>query len=316
MFIILILALALLIIGGTILSFATVQNWRGRLALEQRVDLARGNSRFDAGSATEEAVAAAAMTTLLRTFFTLGMTDTWGIRFKPFPLLIIGIFVALAAYLLSSLVVGASFWIAIPAAAVCFLLVPRLSLGHQQRQVERKFANHFPDAIDMSVRMLRAGLPIAMAIRTIANDASAPVSGVFQNLADQVEIGIPFDEALSITGKRVNLPDFRFFTVAVALQRTTGGNLAETLEIISDIMRKRRAVRLKAQAMTGEVRMSAYILGAMPFLVVGALWIIQPGYLAPLMTDPRGRWIVGTAAASLITGFITMRQMMRSAIRL
>jgi tight adherence protein B len=138
---------------------------------------------------------------------------------------------------------------------------------------------------------------------------------VFKDLADQVEIGIPFEDALTAAAERIGLPDFRFFSVAVVLQRATGGNLASTLELLSDIMRKRRAVRLKAQATTAEVRVSAYILGSMPFLVTGVLLLIQPGYLTPLVTDPRGKFILLAAAAMLTLGFLTMRRMMRRAVK-
>jgi tight adherence protein B len=96
------------------------------------------------------------------------------------------------------------------------------------------------------------------------------------------------------------------------LQRATGGNLATTLDILSDIMRKRRAMRLKGKAVTGEVRMSAYVLAAIPFVVIGGLLIASPDYLQPLISDRRGNVIVGLAVGSLIAGFATIRQMMRS----
>jgi len=194
--------------------------------------------------------------------------------------------------------------------------LPRILFAREQRKAENKFTDFFPDAVDMGVRMLRAGLPISTAIRTIGNEAPAPVDGVFRKIADQVKIGIPFEEALASTSMQVGLPDFRFFSVAVTLQRATGGNLASTLETLSDIMRKRRAVRLKAQATTAEVRVSAYILGALPFLVTGTLLLIQPGYLTPLVTDPRGKIILGLAAAMLTIGFFVMRFMMRSAVKI
>jgi len=195
------------------------------------------------------------------------------------------------------------------------LMLPRLLLLREQSQAEEKFINFFPDAVDMCVRMLRAGLPISSAIRATGAEAPAPVNGVFKAVGDQLEIGIPFDEALATTAERIAIPDFRFFSVSAALQRATGGNLATTLEILSDIMRKRRAVRLKAHATTAEVRVSAYILGAMPFLVTGVLLLAQPGYLAPLLADPRGKIIIGAATASLLMGFMTMSQMMRRAVR-
>jgi tight adherence protein B len=164
----------------------------------------------------------------------------------------------------------------------------------------------------MIIRMLRAGLPITAAARNVGDEAPAPVNLVFQSIADQVDIGVPFEAAIAAAGESVGLPDFRFFAVAIALQRETGGNLAATLEILADIIRKRRNVRLRAQAATGEIRMSAYILGALPFLVTGAFLVISPGYLTPLATDPRGHVIVGAALLGLTLAYLTMRRMLHS----
>jgi tight adherence protein B len=221
-----------------------------------------------------------------------------------------------AVWVVMALVMSLSVWTAALAAIAVFVLLPRFLFVREQRKAEMKFTNFFPDALDMGVRMLRAGLPISTAIRAIGNEAASPVDGVVKGIADQVKIGIPFEDALAASAMRVGLPDFRFFSVAVTLQRATGGNLASTLETLSDIMRKRRAVRLKAQATTAEVRVSAYILGSMPFLVTGVLLLIQPGYLTPLLTDPRGKIILGLAAVMLTAGFVVMRQMMRSAVKI
>jgi tight adherence protein B len=171
----------------------------------------------------------------------------------------------------------------------------------------------FPDTIDMVTRMLRAGVPVTGAVREVGNEAPPPVNDVFTSLADQMAIGITFEEALASAGERIGLPDFRFFVVAISLQRATGGNLASTLDILSDIMRKRRAMRLKARATTGEVRMSAYVLGAIPFLVIGGLLLMTPDYLQPLISRTRA----ATSSlpwpwAALVIGFVTIGRMMRS----
>jgi tight adherence protein B len=131
-------------------------------------------------------------------------------------------------------------------------------------------------------------------------------------VAEQIEIGASIEEALDNASQQIALADFRFFTVAVALQHATGGNLAATLEILSDIIRKRRAVRLKAKATTAEIRVSAYVLGSLPLLIIGALLLIQPGYLSPLFQDPRGHIIIAIAAGLLLLAAISIRQMMRS----
>ena len=123
----------------------------------------------------------------------------------------------------------------------------------EQKRTERHFIDLFPDAVDTVARMVRAGLPITAAVRTVAVESSPPVSEVFAAIADQVRIGVPIEKILDESSTRIGLPDFRFFVVAVGLQYATGGNLTQTLEILSDVIRKRRAMRLKAKAASGEI---------------------------------------------------------------
>ncbi len=123
---------------------------------------------------------------------------------------------------------------------------------------------------------------------------------------------MPLEDALRLSSQRIRLPDFQFFAVAVLLQQSAGGNLLPTLEALAQMMRTRRAVQSKARAATAEVRFSAYILGSLPFITVGALLVISPGYLNPLFHDPRGHAILAAAAAGLLISAIVMRQMMRS----
>jgi tight adherence protein B len=187
-------------------------------------------------------------------------------------------------------------------------------LSRQQRRADAQFSELLPDAIDMVVRMVRAGLPVGPALRMVGDEGDPPLSTVFTGIANLADIGIPLPEALATTGETVGNADFRFFAVAVALQQATGGNLAVTLETLSEIIRKRRAVRLKAKAATSEIRVSAIVLGAIPFFIVGALLVVSPAYLEPLISDPRGNIIVGAAVLGLLSAFVTMRAMMRSAL--
>jgi tight adherence protein B len=227
-------------------------------------------------------------------------------------LMLTGALGATAAWLALHSGLHMSDWISAPMTVAGLFLAPRAFLKHQQNSADRLFMEVFPDTIDMIIRMLRAGLPVTAAVRAVGDESPPPVNAVFANLADKMAIGITFEDALASAGQRIGLADFRFFAVAISLQRATGGNLATTLDILSDIMRKRRAMRLKAKATTGEVRMSAYVLGAIPFLVIGGLLVMTPDYLAPLIADRRGKMIIAVAVASLLAGFGTIRQMMRS----
>jgi tight adherence protein B len=253
---------------------------------------------------------------ILARFFTLGMARTWGMNANPMTLTLIGAAAAFATWFLLHGVLKFPSVIWSPAMVLAFWLCPNMLARMSQGKSDQRFLDLFPDAIDMIVRMLRAGLPVSAAIRNVAREAAPPMDSVFTSLADQIDIGIAFDEALAIGSERIGLPDFRFFAAAVTLQRTTGGNLAATLEILGDIIRRRRVVRLKARAATAEVRISAYVLGVLPFIVIAGLLIVSPSYLNPLITDPRGNVILVVAAAMLAMAFLVMRHMTRSAVRM
>jgi tight adherence protein B len=248
----------------------------------------------------------------VRHVFSFGLARNWGMRAAPVLLLGIALCGAASSWLLLRKGFHLSLFAVGPVTLIMFFLLPRMWLKHEQNAADQKFVAVFPETIDMMIRMLRAGLPVTATIRAIGAEAAPPVNHVFAHIADQMEIGIPFEDALSIAGRDIGLPDFRFFAVSISLQRATGGNLTATLGILSEIMRKRRAMRQKGKAVTGEVRMSAYVLGAVPFFVIGAELVLSPRYLMPLFTDPRGNVIIGIAAVMMFAGFASIRMMLRS----
>lgn len=248
--------------------------------------------------------------------FTFGLPHRWGMHTGPVALLLAGLAGGAASWFLLHTLFRLPFWITVPVTLAAFVALPRQVLKMQQRSAELVFLDLFPDALDMVVRMVRAGLPVMAAVRAVGNEAPPPVGAVFSSLADQVDIGILFEDALAQAGERIGLPDFRFFAVAVSLQHGTGGNIAATLETLAEIIRKRRVARMQARSTTGEVRMSAIVLAVLPFVVIGGLLAVRPSYLAPLITDPRGNVIVGLAIVLLVLGFATMRRMMHRATQL
>lgn len=251
---------------------------------------------------------------LARLPFALGMRRTWGVRYTAVHLIAFALSAAVPAWLLLRGLLHLPAWVAAAGALAALILLPRFLMQQQQRRADARFLEFFPDALDMCVRMVRSGLPAVAAIRTVGQQASPPVNLAFAHVADRCEIGIPFETAMSDVSADVGLPDFHFFAVALGMQRRTGGNLARTLEVFAEIIRKRRAVRMKAVSTTAEVRMSAVILGSIPFFVIGALATINPGYLDPLIDDPRGNVVLGAAILSLMLGGLSMRWLLRSAM--
>jgi tight adherence protein B len=124
-----------------------------------------------------------------------------------------------------------------------------------------------------------------------------------------LQLGQTYEEAMAAASKRINLPEFRFFVVSLNIQQETGGNLAETLENLAVILRKRRQMKLKVKALSSEARASAYIIGSLPFLMFIGLSAMSPDYMTILFADRRGNMVLGMAIGSLLTGVMTMIKM-------
>ena len=150
-----------------------------------------------------------------------------------------------------------------------------------------KFTTKFPDAIELLVRGLRSGLPVSETLGVVATEVPGPVGEEFKLVTERMRIGKTMEEALQNTADRLNTPEFSFFCITLAIQRETGGNLAETLSNLADVLRKRAQMKLKIRAMSSESKASAYIVGSLPFIVFGMIYWINPQYLGGFFTDDR-----------------------------
>lgn len=173
------------------------------------------------------------------------------------------------------------------------------------------FLNQLPEAMDLIVRASQAGIPSTQAIRTIGERFDKPLGPEFRRMGDSLLLGNDLEEVLSDATARVELPDFSFFAVCLLLQRETGGSLAEALENLSGIIRARRDLRLKAKALTAEGRFSAAILAALPFIVVGALFVVNPEYIRVLFETPVGQQMLWVAGVMLVIGILVIRKIAR-----
>jgi len=191
----------------------------------------------------------------------------------------------------------------------------RSLLRFAQQRYQQRFLDAFPDAIDLIVRAVRAGLPALDAIEVAAREVAAPVGSEFQKVIDDTRIGVAMADALNHAATRVRVPDFRFFVASIVLQRRTGGALAETLVNLSTLIRQRRALRLKARALTAESKASAALIGVTPFVAGAGLYLVKPDMVALLFVDHRGRFMLGVAIASLLLGIATMSAIIRRTLR-
>ena len=189
--------------------------------------------------------------------------------------------------------------------------IPHYLVGRMGRKRVARFIGLFPEAIDLMVRALRAGLPVTEAIINAGQEIGDPVGVEFRGIEAGMRLGRDLDSLLWDIAKRINAPEFRFFIIALSVQRETGGNLAETLNNLSEVLRRRRAMRAKARAMASEARASTMILGSLPILVSIILSITSPNYIAPLFSDVRGLMLVGVAVGMLLTGVGVMVKMAR-----
>ncbi|MBA4307460.1 MAG: pilus assembly protein TadB [Sphingopyxis sp.] len=165
----------------------------------------------------------------------------------------------------------------LPHFAVNFLMAKRI----------KQFTTNFPDAIELLVRGLKSGLPVGETLGMVAKEIPGPVGEEFKMVTEKVRIGKTMEDALQETADRMGTPEFQFFVITLAIQRETGGNLAETLANLADVLRKRAQMKLKIRAMSSESKASAYIVGSLPFFVFGMVWSVNQKYLAGFFFEPR-----------------------------
>ena len=222
------------------------------------------------------------------------------------------VFITFASSLLAfKLVFGSSLIVSILMSIFLALMIPHIMVGRWENKRLKKFLTLLPDALELMVRGLKAGLPVSESINVIRTEIGDPVSGVFAEIAQSVKMGVNFEDALLQTAAKLKINEFNFFVISIALQRETGGNLAEILENLATTIRSRAMMKLKIKAITSEARMSAYIVGALPFFVTLALILTTPGYLAPLFNDIRGNIAFGGACCMFCFGMFTMFKMAR-----
>lgn len=165
--------------------------------------------------------------------------------------------------------------------------LPHMAVGFFIKRRIAQFTAKFPDAIELLVRGLRSGLPITETIAVVGAELDGPVGVEFKAITDKMKIGRTMDSALQDTADRLGTPEFQFFVITCAIQRETGGNLAETLANLATVLRMRGQMKLKIKAMSSESKASAYIVGSLPFIVFGMIWMINGSYMQNFFIDQR-----------------------------
>lgn len=180
----------------------------------------------------------------------------------------------------------------VPVAAVGIatgLFLPHLWVNITIQKRLAKFTTQFPEAIDLIVRGLKAGLPVTESIYAVSQEMEAPIATEFKAITDDIRLGKTMDEALWHASETLDTPEFKFFVICISIQQETGGNLSETLANLSNILRGRAQLKLKIKAMSSEGRASAMIIGALPFIMLGVISMLNYDYMSIMFTDPRGQ---------------------------
>jgi tight adherence protein B len=215
------------------------------------------------------------------------------------------------AYLLAVDQIGRVF--AVPAALASATVAARLIFAWQHARYANAVFQQIPDALGLMVRAIRAGLPLAEALRGVAREIASPTREEFSRVAGEMAIGRPVEEALSNLARRTGLTEYAFLAVTLGLQSQTGGSLAETLDNLADIVRKRVAMAKRAKALAAEANMQAGMLVVLPFVAALAMSFIQPFYIRAFTENPTGQTMAAIGLFLMLLGLLTIRWLIRQA---
>ena len=292
----------------------------GRKAKQSRIESALKPYSGPSGRGDQKSVKTASVSAVApidpsnRVMLLFGVrTDQLDLYPGPWWLLLIavGATATIGAALLSA-VFGIFGWVAQP---VLWVMISRTVFGMFAARRARVLYTQMPDALSMIVRSVRTGIPVAESLRIVGKESQQPTAVEFERVYNQLLIGQSLTEALVAMARRTEVPEYRFFAVALALQGQTGGSLTDTLENLGDVIRKRTAMRARAYALSSEARMTMMVLASLPFVAFCALLLIAPSYATVLFETVRGRRIMAAAVTSLVLGIGTMQFMIKKALQ-
>jgi len=195
--------------------------------------------------------------------------------------------------------------------AVAITGTPVLWLLRQANQRRKAFEDKLPEVLDHLSRALRAGQSLTSAMGSVAREFPDPIGTEFKTVFDEISFGISFKDAIGQLAERVQSNDLNFFVISLMIQHETGGNLTELLDGLAKTIRERFKLRGKIRTLSSEGRISALVLGSMPFALIGILMLINPGYISLLWTTPQGRTLLLIAGGLMSVGFFVLNQMTR-----
>lgn len=230
-------------------------------------------------------------------------------QYPPGFFILLSLFLGFSAFLILPFLIKMrllAFPLSILAAAVPFLY-----LQSRKRERMKKFHKQLPDALDLLARSLKAGHALTTGMKLVAEEYGDPVGAEFEETVDEINFGISVSEALKNLSRRVDCTDLKFFVIAVIIQRETGGNLAEIIETIAELIRQRFNFEGKVRVLTAEGRISAYVLIGLPIFIGFVLYALNPRYMGVLLTDPAGHMMLALGGVFMAFGYVVIKKMVQ-----
>lgn len=187
--------------------------------------------------------------------------------------------------------------------------LPNWILGFLRKRRIKKFIDEFPNAVDIIIRGVKAGLPVADCFRIVAGESQEPVRGEFKRIVESSAIGLSIGEACDKFAERIPVPEASFFSIVINIQQKAGGNLSEALSNLSGVLRDRKKMKGKIRAVSAEAKSSAAIIGSLPFLVGGLVYFTTPSYMMVLFTTNPGKIVLAGGLLWMSIGVFIMRKM-------
>lgn len=204
---------------------------------------------------------------------------------------------------------GQNILLVIAAGVTLGLGAPRWYLGMRRDSRQKRFTEHFADALDIIVRGVKSGLPLSECLKVIARETPDPVGSEFALLVEGIAVGVDLEEGMRRMTTRMPLPELNFFSIVLLIQQKTGGNLAEALGNLSGVLRARKMMREKIQALSSEAKASAFIIGSLPPGVLVIISLISPDYMAPMFNSATGQMMLLGSGLWMLMGVLIMRGM-------
>lgn len=192
-----------------------------------------------------------------------------------------------------------------------FAATPLLYVARQRSARLDKFERQLPEALDLVTRALRSGHAFSSALQMVGEEMAEPIAGEFRIVHDEVNFGVSLQQALTNLSERIPLTDLRYFIVSVLIQRDSGGNLTEVLGNLSQLIRERLKLMAKVKVLSSEGRLSAWILGIMPFALAGVMFLVNPDFMSPLWNDPIGISIIKYMLILMAFGAVILRKIIK-----